>query len=703
MAHPETPTAPLPPPALAQWVPVLWRSRYSILSLGVGAIFLIVPGQSIELLQALVEGGHGGHRGRYLVVVFALASAAWAVTTWYSARLLLSFRFDGEVISLRAELPLTRSLAEWLPRVLGSLTYLVTAIALVDAFAVHRGAPDARWVGGRLLLLAGAWLAMGVLFFLGVAARRRMLVRALQKVPPTVLPAERKAMCEALSTVPVATRRFGDLDRTSRIFIIAPAAALVALGIGFAASPVRLAPLFGTLSILILALSVWMPLATVIAYWSHRTGVPISLALLALLLVSSLWNDNHALRRAGPPAARSTFARHLRCWRDPAGSGNPLRGPVILVAAEGGGIRAAYYTAAVLARFQDLYPDFSRHLFAISSVSGGSLGAATFASLIARGPAADRPGEHGKAVQRVLGRDFLAPTVAMLLFPDFLQRFLPVPFPVLDRARGMELSWERAFQRGAQSGAFAAPLSQLWQTDASYTVPSLLLNATWVERGKRFLISPTFLGDGDLFGDAVDGLTSIQGDVPLSTAAHLSARFPYVSPLARIDGFGHVADGGYFENSGAATLLEVVNALATESVIPLAIVLRYRDGSESERSVSLAPGGSDSAATNRFLLELLGPPVALLKSREAHASFSVEALQRRLTVLGGQTRLVELRDDGGVLPLGWTLSERARRAIDDQVAQLDLGFLEQAGLVKGGSGGPKAAEPVSTECAPTRP
>ena len=124
-------------------------------------------------------------------------------------------------------------------------------------------------------------------------------------------------------------------------------------------------------------------------------------------------------------------------------------------------------------------------------------------------------------------------------------------------------------------------------------------------------------------------------------------------------------------------------------MIPLAIVLRYRDGSESERSVSLAPGGSDSAATNRFLLELLGPPVALLKSREAHASFSVEALQRRLTVLGGQTRLVELRDDGGVLPLGWTLSERARRAIDDQVAQLDLGFLEQAGLVKGGSGGPE--------------
>src|SRR5262249_43188308 len=149
------------------------------------------------------------------------------------------------------------------------------------------------------------------------------------------------------------------------------------------------------------------------------------------------------------------------------------------------------------------------------------------------------------------------------------------------------------------------------------------------------------------------------------------------------------------------TLLELVNALPTDGPAPLAIVIRYRDDSESERSVTLAPGGTDSTASNRFLLELLGPPVALLKAREARASFSVEALQRRLTALGGQTRLLELRDDTGTLPLGWSLSERARGTIDGQVAQFDLGFLEQAGLSRGPDPSTSTGR-LSSECAPVR-
>ncbi len=56
--------------------------------------------------------------------------------------------------------------------------------------------------------------------------------------------------------------------------------------------------------------------------------------------------------------------------------------PVYLVAAQGGGMYAAYQTAIFLARLQDNCPAFRNHLFAISSVSGGSVGAATFVSAL---------------------------------------------------------------------------------------------------------------------------------------------------------------------------------------------------------------------------------------------------------------------------------------------------------------------------------
>ena len=54
-------------------------------------------------------------------------------------------------------------------------------------------------------------------------------------------------------------------------------------------------------------------------------------------------------------------------------------------------------------------------------------------------------------------------------------------------------------------------------------------------------------------------------DVMLSTAVLLSARFPFVTPSGRLacgDGPAvHVVDGGYFENSGAASVVELYDAL----------------------------------------------------------------------------------------------------------------------------------------------
>src|SRR5262249_7462795 len=61
------------------------------------------------------------------------------------------------------------------------------------------------------------------------------------------------------------------------------------------------------------------------------------------------------------------------------GGGRPRPGRrSYLGAAEGGGIRAAYWTALELASLHELDPEFDRSTFAISGISGGSVGATVY-------------------------------------------------------------------------------------------------------------------------------------------------------------------------------------------------------------------------------------------------------------------------------------------------------------------------------------
>jgi hypothetical protein len=87
--------------------------------------------------------------------------------------------------------------------------------------------------------------------------------------------------------------------------------------------------------------------------------------------------------------------------------------PVIVVAAAGGGIRAAYWTAGILGSLADKPDHFLDHLFGISSVSGASVGAAMFAALVKFKDL--HPAMHTRAL---LGGDFLAPVMGTMLIRD---------------------------------------------------------------------------------------------------------------------------------------------------------------------------------------------------------------------------------------------------------------------------------------------
>ncbi len=210
--------------------------------------------------------------------------------------------------------------------------------------------------------------------------------------------------------------------------IAALAVAIAMVGMAFvpwAAVPVS--QWLGSLAIFLMFLCVLLVALSVLQSWSDRIGVPLIFVLLAWVVALALF-DPGATHRAslvdtpikgqGLVQVQYALLDWYRARKDKDAYQNEPY-PVYLIAAEGGGLYAAQFTAKVLARLQDRCPNFAQHVFAISGVSGGSLGASIFSSLAKKyapnGPPQEcRLGSRAfeAKVDKFLNRDFLAPIVA---------------------------------------------------------------------------------------------------------------------------------------------------------------------------------------------------------------------------------------------------------------------------------------------------
>jgi hypothetical protein len=439
----------------------------------------------------------------------------------------------------------------------------------------------------------------------------------------------------------------------------------------------------------------WSTIALVVLGWlgiaSTRTRIPfVALAVLwpISLSISNL-NDHHVIRTASGeaacPDAREAYQDWLRGLA-PDGSG---RVPVFIVAAEGGGIRAAVMTAMVLDELRVRYPTFDDHLFAILGVSGGSVGAASFAAALRT----DQPPQHPKDAtvnlnqwQAALHADLLAPTVKSLLTTDLATRYVPTSIAdlsMLDRNRALEAAWERSWKAATGEDGLARLSFADVAPSADRRAPRLILLTTAVADGEPMAISHVCQIGLKTLAELRPKL-----DVPLTTAAVMSARFPGVSTAARLPGeqpgTGYV-DGGYFENSGITAALRLIRAITRvapamprpprpvgTNPAPAAVmrpatitVIRIENGDVDPQDVSVPK-----------FSEVQGPVSALYGTRGARAYEAVQNLEESISAAAqcGNTATctplhqVEFKLFGpATIPLGWQLSSRARMEIADQV------------------------------------
>lgn len=478
--------------------------------------------------------------------------------------------------------------------------------------------------------------------------------------------------------------------------------------------PVRYPQALGAPSIALLAVTSWVLFGSVVLVLFPRTRGWPSLAWLpvALAMVSSWSNENYRVREIEAPAQAAqtapapratTMAGDLQDWFAQRQLDPRKPYPVFIVAAEGGGVRAAYWTASVLARLQSADPRFAQHVYAISGVSGGSLGGATFVALLqaqrrnqlapCMNPDSDQPPALlYDCAQAFLANDFMSPALAYLLYEDLVQRLLFVPIPALSRAKALEQAWERGWAEKTNTNLFAEPFSGLWAGDTKREIPELFLNGTIVESGSRIITSNVPIRSDD-FPDAFGTFDEpalnptdappFSARLPVSTAVHMSARFTYVSPPGRLldsigETWGHVIDGGYFENSGAATATDIywrvfrARRQLQRNILPVYVLI-----TNSPDSLAVGNGVVGKPVEPiEFLADLGSPPLGLLNTREARGRYALSrirtddptAVTRRCVINFG---LREAQAGGHNPILGWFLARESRQEMRGQLQRLE--------------------------------
>jgi predicted acylesterase/phospholipase RssA len=234
--------------------------------------------------------------------------------------------------------------------------------------------------------------------------------------------------------------------------------------------------------------------------------------------------------------------------------------PIILVAAEGGGIRAAYVTGAVLSIIADRCPEAANRIFAVSSVSGGSIGAAIYAAVMHTHPldARDRRCDfldishtyYQAQILRILGRDHISPLVGKVFFSEVAQALLPFPVRSFDRQEGLNSSLKSDFRDVVGSDDIELPTLQMVPTPQAPSVPYLLMNMTRVNDGYHVTA-----GSLDIHTYDTDEIDYSTADYSLLDIATTSARYPFVSPPGYLTVTGAnvralFLDGGIYDNSG---------------------------------------------------------------------------------------------------------------------------------------------------------
>jgi hypothetical protein len=426
-----------------------------------------------------------------------------------------------------------------------------------------------------------------------------------------------------------------------------------------------------------------------LAFYFDRYRIPVLIPLLGVLLIASYFGSDYYY----PTIPRTMSTETVE--NGSAGKQETPAETMIVVAANGGGIQAAAWTAQVLTGLEEecqttqgCDQDFAKSIRLISSVSGGSIGTMYFVNEYEEDGTLPEKGLE-KIVARAEGSS-LDHIAWGLLYPDLARtvNILPWGFGLfeLDRGQTLDKAWLREDMAWPKRERIQQGLSQ-WQDDAEAgRRPGVIFNTTIAETGQRLPLStvplPEDLPGGIRYKRLLEDIEP-KPTIPVVTAARLSAAFPYVSPAARAkkpseakilrDGYheDHIVDGGYYDNYGIASLVEWLDWKLTydrENIKKVLVIQIIASPSVDD----LAPHGEQgwfSAHWAKLLYQFFAPAETVLNVRGAgqstHSEVELELLKEKwkrdnpcVTI----TR-VPFEFPGEESPLSWHLTKEDKQEL----------------------------------------
>ena len=611
------------------------RYRYWIIfALAVAVVALVLglatKGASIDILVVSI----------FLVVVLAVPGVSALIDLVVGGRCLGQPFLGTNLVEHAAEVRTAGDLlvAVWIAIwVLGPFKALLSPLFLALTGEFKRSIyENSFWsLLAMEIVLLGIGVGVPVLYRFAIA-RKSSVLAAAEPVPPatSATPAAAHVRFELAAVARALVSERDDLDeqdeRTQAIVNGIGVVALSASVVGIAALlllPTTFSYLLGPVGTLVLLIGCWATIIgmLIVAFGKSKPlslfqvlklrSTPIVTLLIVVPLAISFVDvppTLHAIRTTagGTLAKRQTIQSAFTLWNaqekgcsTQLSNGESIR-PLLLFAAQGGGIRAATWTVDILrslpAATSATVPNSgecaSHATFISSGASGGSIGIASFQP---KGNSATMPATE--STSNFGGPNALAADIAGLLDGDVIGGVTGIrmpsptdltdptarPWAWHDRTALQELTWE------SQAAQFSKPY------DVSPAAPTgyLILNSEDSVTNCKVIVSQLNLGatsnapsgssncagPGTELSNTID-LEDYLGahcmaDLNWSTAAELSARFPVISPPGRVSNQTlpsncltssranlqsmQLVDGGTADNSAIGSISDISPELAS--------------------------------------------------------------------------------------------------------------------------------------------